>query len=275
VNGSGDAAHMLQAAGRRRYACRGGRRRKSRVRGAPPPGRARPYRSTSTAARFPTVGQRDPVIGRLQQRYRGLRPVAFYSPYEAAAWALISARTSIRQASAIKARIARDLGDRVGIHGETMHAFPPPDRLRALASFPGLFGHKPEWLRSLAEATLAGRLDAERLRDALEELMELAGIGPFSAGLILLRGANFPDGLLAAEPRLGRAVALAYRLEREPTFSEMALMAEQWRPYRTWVTMMLRRLLEGATGEIESGLGEPARPMTRRSRASRPGSGAI
>lgn len=34
---------------------------------------------------FPGVGERDPVVGRLQARYPGLRPVCFYSPYEAAA----------------------------------------------------------------------------------------------------------------------------------------------------------------------------------------------
>src|SRR5215208_2062121 len=36
---------------------------------------------------FPEVGRRDPIVGRLQERYPGLRPVLFYSTYEAAAWA--------------------------------------------------------------------------------------------------------------------------------------------------------------------------------------------
>jgi DNA-3-methyladenine glycosylase II len=38
---------------------------------------------------FPEVGVRDPVVGELQVRYPGLRPVLFYSPYEASAWAII------------------------------------------------------------------------------------------------------------------------------------------------------------------------------------------
>ena len=41
---------------------------------------------------FTEVGRQDPVVGRLQVRYPGLRPVLFYSPYEAAAWALVSHR---------------------------------------------------------------------------------------------------------------------------------------------------------------------------------------
>ena len=57
---------------------------------------------------FPAVGERDPVVGRLQQSYPGLRPVGFWSPYEAAAWTIIGHRIRIRQAAAIKARMAAD-----------------------------------------------------------------------------------------------------------------------------------------------------------------------
>ena len=34
---------------------------------------------------FPAVGERDPVVAGLQRRYPGLRPIGFWSPYEAAA----------------------------------------------------------------------------------------------------------------------------------------------------------------------------------------------
>src|SRR6202046_4333572 len=53
---------------------------------------------------FPAVGERDPVVGRLQQRFPGLRPVGFWSPYEAAAWTIIGHRIRIRQGAAIKGR---------------------------------------------------------------------------------------------------------------------------------------------------------------------------
>ena len=41
---------------------------------------------------FEQVGERDPVIGRLQALRPGLRPPLFHSPYEAAIWAVISTR---------------------------------------------------------------------------------------------------------------------------------------------------------------------------------------
>lgn len=204
---------------------------------------------------FPEVGERDAVVGRLRARYPGLRPVCFYSPYEAAAWALIGQRVPIVRAAGIKARMAQELGPEVGIHGGLYHAFPGPSRLARLEGFPGLFGRKVEYLRRLGREAAGGKLDAAYLRslsveEALGELMELSGIGPFSAELILLRGAGEPDRVPVNEPRLGRAVALAYGLDGPPTRRELEGISERWRPYRTWVSLHLRAMLEEETGEI-------------------------
>src|SRR5712691_9743212 len=144
---------------------------------------------------FSSVGERDPVDGEVQRRYPGLRPVGFWSPYEAAAWTIIGHRIRITQAAAIKARIAERLGEPVSFGGRVVHAFPSPQRLAKLDTFPGLAGRKPEWLRSLAHAALDGQLDAARLRampheEAMADLKKLPGIGDFSAGLTLLRGAG-------------------------------------------------------------------------------------
>ncbi len=207
---------------------------------------------------FPEVGERDEVVGRLQERYPGLRPVCFYSPYEAAAWAIIGNRIRIPQAAKVKARMSEELGEAVEVHGEPEHAFPAPERLTRLEDFPGLSGRKVGYLRSLGQAAMDGKLDAKWLRslpagDALAELEELPGIGPFSSGLILLRGAGAPDELPAKEPRLRKAVAIAYGLDESPDDAELERIAEAWRPYRTWVSLYLRTMLEEDTGEISRG----------------------
>jgi len=79
---------------------------------------------------FPELGRRDPVVGELRDRYPGLRPVSFHSPYEAACWAIIAQRIRITQAAAIKQRLAEQLGERVTIAGQQLAAFPAPQRLQ-------------------------------------------------------------------------------------------------------------------------------------------------
>lgn len=200
-------------------------------------------------AGFAEVGKRDPVIGELQAQYPGLRPVCFYSPYEAAAWALMSQRVQMTQAARIKARLAQELGETVELHGDRMQAFPAASRLLELTAFQGLFGRKVEYLRGLAHATLEGRLDADRLRglpteEALTDLQRLPGVGDFSSHLILVRGAAIADGAPAPEPRLLGAVTMAYGLEAPPAAAEFEQLSNAWRPYRTWTSFLLRVMVQ-------------------------------
>ncbi len=204
---------------------------------------------------FPGVGVRDPVVAALQRRYPGLRPVCFYSPYEAAAWAIIGHRVRVVQAAEVKARMAAELGPKVDVGDAVEHAFPGPSRLTDLKRFPGLTETKIERLKHLARAAGEGGLEADLLRslpvdEAISRLRELPGIGPFSAELILLRGAGEPDQLPTNEPRLARAIRRAYGLEKTPDAEELRAIGEKWRPYRTWVALHLRAMLEEETGEI-------------------------
>lgn len=205
------------------------------------------------------VGARDPVVAGLQSRYPGLRPVTFWSPYEAACWAVISHRIRITQAATVKARLTERLGTPVELPDGPVTAFPGPAELLrgvdALTSMGGLAGRKPEWLCGLAAAALDGRLDAARLRalptsEALRELSTLPGIGPFSAELILLRGAGAPDVAPRHEPRLRQAVRDAYRLDGDVDDDTLTRITDVWRPYRTWVSLLLRTWREDETGEI-------------------------
>lgn len=204
---------------------------------------------------FPAVGERDRVVGRLQARYPGLRPVCFYTPYEAAAWAMIGNRIRITQAAKIKARLSEEHGTRFAFHDDVQYAFPSPARLAEVEAFDGLTDRKIAYLHGLAPAAAVGVLDAATLRslpteEAIAQLKTIKGIGDFGAELILLRGAGEPDHYPGNEPRLARAVQRAYELRDVPSAQELEQIAEGWRPFRTWVTLLLRVMLEAETHEI-------------------------
>lgn len=197
---------------------------------------------------FAAVGERDPVIARLQDKLGGLRPVCFFSPYEAAVWTILSQRVRMSQAASTKQRIAETHGERVEIHGEEAHAFPGPDALRSVAPELAIWEPKRDRLAELSEAALDGRLDAARLRatdeeEALARLQQLPGIGPFSAELILLRGAGHPDHLPTQERRLLQAIGLLYGIS-DPGVDDLRQLAESWRPFRTWCCVLVRAWFE-------------------------------
>ncbi|MGW2156060.1 DNA-3-methyladenine glycosylase family protein [Nonomuraea sp. NPDC001699] len=196
------------------------------------------------AGGFAELGEADPVLGDVQRHRPGLRPVCFWSPWEAACWAVIVQRSSMLVASRIKQRIADRYGAAVTVDGQAYQAFPPPVSLVDAGGL-GLPAQKEEWLRGLARAALDGVLTTEHLRslapeDALAELRALPGVGPFSAGLILIRGAGAPDAFPGDEPRLFGILREAYGLPEDAPASAYRKIAESWRPYRSWASFLFR-----------------------------------
>jgi len=196
----------------------------------------------------------DPVLRKLQERYPGLRPVLFHSPYEAACWAIIGNRIRIAQAAKVKRRIAEEHGEIVEVDGRRLISFPDPETLLAAEPPSNLLLAKAAQLNAIAAAAADGRLDAEPLRampaaQAQAQLQRLPGIGPFSAQLILIRGVGHPDVFPADEPRLHAEMRHAYHLE-SADISKLEKIAEGWRPYRSWAALLLRSDRERRTGEI-------------------------
>jgi DNA-3-methyladenine glycosylase II len=96
-------------------------------------------------------------------------------------------------------------------------------------------------------ADLAATLRGQSRDRALAQLQTLPDIGPFSAELVLLRGAGDPDAFPVHEHRLHRAMAAAYHLGNEATLDTLRRVSDRWRPYRTWVAFLLRVWLEDQT----------------------------
>ncbi|WP_027934367.1 DNA-3-methyladenine glycosylase family protein [Amycolatopsis thermoflava] len=193
---------------------------------------------------FAAVGERDPVVGALQARYPGLRPVLFTSPYEAACWAIIGQRIRFTQAALFKQRIAELHGRQLDVDGRRLWSFPAPAELLEMPAPSWLPEIKVDRLRVVAEAALTGVLDPAALRavdpeDALETLRALPGIGAFSAQLILIRGAGHPDVFPADERYLLEEMRHAY-IRPAATPTELASIADAWAPYRSWAALLFR-----------------------------------
>jgi DNA-3-methyladenine glycosylase II len=205
------------------------------------------------------VGRRDPVIGRLQAEFDHLRPVCFYSPYEAAVQAIIGQRISMRQAARIKVGLAETHGDVLEIGGQKLHAFALPERLLEVNEAAGLNAEKLARLHGVARAALDRRLDTASLRsmpfdDALASLREIRGIGEWSSQHVLLRGAGVADAVPLADPRTRVAIRAAYDLTAEPDDAQLSAISDAWRPFRMWGFVLIR-LWHGRTssGSLRQG----------------------
>lgn len=206
---------------------------------------ARRILSLDTDARgFAAIGRADPVVGQLQSWFKGVRPVLFHSPYEAACWAIIGNRIGSRQATSIMRDIAKEHGRRMVVGDAMLSAFPAPALLHGLSGSLRLPERKIARLRAIAEAAYDGELTTSALRamqpvEALRFLRRLPGIGPYSAELILTRGAGHPDVFPRDEHGVLEEMALAYGVDPGDV-SSLERIAESWRPFRSWVALLFR-----------------------------------
>jgi DNA-3-methyladenine glycosylase II len=110
----------------------------------------------------------------------------------------------------------------------------------------GLSGAKAAYLRDLAERLVDGRLDSERLRHldddaARTELMQVKGVGRFTADGVLMLGLRRPDIWPAADLALRRAVERVWGLDAPAGIADIDAIGDRFRPWRTLAALYLYR----------------------------------
>ena len=161
---------------------------------------------------------------------------------------------------------------------ETTPAADDPERpatqeemLAMLEELPGLPPIKVIRLRAVAESAQEGLLDPQRLRalgpvDGPESVRTISGIGPFWSSGIYLRGCGiadeFPD-----EPLSIAALGALYGLGDQPDRLTIASYTDRYRPYRMWVSFLLRVAVNrGAISGVAGREGEIRNASRRRTR---------
>jgi DNA-3-methyladenine glycosylase II len=162
----------------------------------------------SQALRLTTADSR---LASVVQHFRGLRPPRFASLFETLAMTIPFQQVSLEAGQSFVNRLVARFGKSRG----SLWLFPTAEAI-ASASIAdlraaGLSAAKATTLREAASRIVAGALsetDIERLPsdEALRLLDDLPGIGPWTAGVILLRGFGrldvFPHGDVAARRTL-------------------------------------------------------------------------
>ncbi len=145
---------------------------------------------------FYKLAESDPQFMPVVEKLYGYHQVKFsLSAFENACWAILSQRNPWNVALAMKARIAETFGSSITVQGQTHLAFPPPSQLTLLDA-----DQLNEVVRNtrkteciLSAARAFDTVDESWLRSAPYEqveswLLEIKGIGAWSATFVMLRG---------------------------------------------------------------------------------------
>ncbi|MEP4147245.1 MAG: AlkA N-terminal domain-containing protein [Halioglobus sp.] len=170
--------------------------------------------------------QQDPALSPLSKRSPGARSPGHWSLFESAVRAIVGQQVSTVAARTILARLAS------ACSGKGLVTFPTAAELAALSDehFP-MPSRRRDTLRILCQ-TFAGR--EEEL--TLEALADFKGVGPWTVGMVAVRGAGDPDVFPTGDLGLERTWAALPGSE-----GKLNDAAAQWRPWRSYAANLLWR----------------------------------
>ncbi len=173
----------------------------------------------------------------------GLRVAGAVDGFEIAVRVVLGQQVSVRAATTVAGRLAEALGEAVETPFSGLGRIAPtPEALLAAGEGRiariGMPGARARTLLALSRAVVEGTVRLERGADpdeVRERLLELPGVGPWTASLVAMRALGAPDAFPAGD--LGVVRALGARSPREAE-----ARAERWRPWRAYAAMHLWNL---------------------------------
>lgn len=183
----------------------------------------------------------DPVLAALIDRIGPIEPAHEPDLWWSLVDAIVSQQLSIKAAATILGRVAALAPDgRRPTPAEVLAA--EDGALRAC----GLSRAKVVYAKDLAARWLDGSLEPERLpamsdEEVIAHLVQVKGIGRWTAEMVLMFTLRRPDVLPVDDLGIRVAVQDAYGLDERPGRAELEALGERWRPWRSIASFYLWR----------------------------------
>ncbi|MFO1022804.1 MAG: AlkA N-terminal domain-containing protein, partial [Planctomycetales bacterium] len=181
----------------------------------------------------------DPLLAPMIKRHPGLRVPGAFDSFELVLRAVLGQQVSVRGASTLAGRFAERFGEPIETPFSGLNRLTPTAeslskaRVNTLSRL-GIPSTRAQSLQNLARVIADGELDLESSVDpkmTISQLMELPGIGPWTAEYIAMRALRWPDAFPAGDLGLVKASGLSAR--------ESQTASEHWRPWRAYAAMHL------------------------------------
>jgi AraC family transcriptional regulator, regulatory protein of adaptative response / DNA-3-methyladenine glycosylase II len=180
---------------------------------------------------------RDLFLHQLIVRHPGLRVPGCWDNFELLLRVIIGQQISVPGATTTMRRLV----DRIGVTPENIAASSP----EAIAAI-GMPLKRATTILRLAYMVRSGVLDLHERDPELfyQQLVTIPGIGPWTAEYMCMRALHWPDAFPAGDLGLQKAVMPGQR----QTERQLIARASEWKPWRSYATMLLWKSLENQGG---------------------------
>jgi AraC family transcriptional regulator of adaptative response / DNA-3-methyladenine glycosylase II len=183
---------------------------------------------------------RDPHLAKHVRRRPGVRLPGALHGFETALRAVLGQQVSVAAATTLAGRLYAARGEPITtpypeLNRLTPLAEPIAETAESDLTVLGIPKARAHTLRAVAQAVATDAVDFETVADPerlIDRLLDLPGIGPWTAHYIAMRGLGWPDAFPDGDLGVCRALGdVSPRRLRE--------MGERWRPWRAYAVMQL------------------------------------
>ena len=190
----------------------------------------------------------DQRLASLIDRDAGLRVPGAFDSFELGCRAILGQQVSVRGASTLSGRLAATFGQEIQTPLPCLNRIWPTARSIAQADGKllakiGIPMTRALSLWNLARGVAEGEIDLEpgpQPEAVMAKLVQLPGIGTWTASYIAMRALRWPDAFPATDLGIKKALGLT-------STSEIEKVSESWRPWRAYAAMCLWQSLSGMT----------------------------
>ena len=187
------------------------------------------------------LGRRDPVMARIMREHPKVFLVRRGEPFLTLARAIVGQQISVKAAQSVWDRLVACVGE-VTPQGVLL-------KERRLLRACGLSDRKTEYIADLAQHFADGAIHVHRWpemsdEEIIAELVEVRGIGRWTAEMFLIFNLLRPDVFPLDDLGLQKGIRLAYFKGRKVSLRTMRRLGEAWRPWRSVATWYLWRSLD-------------------------------
>ena len=187
------------------------------------------------------LARRDPIMGAIMRRHPKIFLARRGEPFLTLARAIVGQQISVKAAQSVWDRVVACVG-----------AVTPENILlkeRPVLRACGLSDRKTEYIADLAQHFADGRIHVHRWpqmadEEIIAELVEVRGIGRWTAEMFLIFNLLRPDVFPLDDLGLQKAICVSYYRKRKVSLDTMRKLGESWRPWRSVATWYLWRSLD-------------------------------
>ncbi|MEJ1241290.1 DNA-3-methyladenine glycosylase 2 [Chryseolinea sp. T2] len=194
----------------------------------------------------------DKLLGELVTKFHGYRIVGQPDLFESLVWAVLGQQINLAFAYTLKQRFVEQFGTSYEFEGQHYYAFPGPEVVAQLTDaelLPLQFSRQKskytvEIGKAFAEKVITQEaLSSMPLEAARDTLMQIKGVGNWTANYALMKTFRYKDAFPAEDVGIHNSIRLLKKSKRKPTVEEVRKLFKKYKGWEAYATLYLWKSL--------------------------------